>query len=304
MRRILSGVGRTLIVAGLLLLIFLGYQLWGTGIYTSQAQDRLGREFRTTVDSPTGRSTPSFPSATTVPPGATTTTTVPAPAPPDGDAIAHLVIPKMELDSYVVQGVDTPQLRLGPGHYPETPLPGQSGNAGIAGHRTTYLHPFGRLDELESGDEIQVTTTQGSFTYRVYEKFVVTPDATDVLLPDPTRPAILTLTTCHPRYSAAQRLVVKAELEIPEGYLPLPPVTQPLVDGGRGTALDATLGGNKESRLPLVLAGLLTVLVGGLWWLWFHRKPRWWVWVVGAVPFLAAFLVFCYFLERILPNNI
>ena len=57
-------------------------------------------------------------------------------------------------------------------------------------------------------------------------------------------------------------------------------------------------------RIVTLLAGLVAALVGGLWWLWFHHKPRWWVWILGAIPFLASYLVFCYFLERILPNNI
>lgn len=301
MRRVVSGIGRTLIVAGILLLIFVGYQLWGTGIYTGRAQDRLEREFSTTIATAVPQS---LPPATAGPPtGSTTPTTVAAPAPPSGDAVAHLVIPRIDLDTYVVQGVDAGELRLGPGHYPDTPLPGQQGNSGIAGHRTTYLHPFGALDDLETGDQIQVTTVQGAFTYTVYEKYVVTPDRSDVLLPDPNRPAILTLTTCHPRFSAAQRLIVKAELDIPEGQIPLPAVTAPS-PGRQPRSIDGDLGGSEQSRLPVVLAGLLAALVGGLWWLWFHRQPRWWVWVIGAVPFLGAFLVFCYFLERVLPNNI
>ena len=94
MRRVLSGIGRTLIVAGLLLLIFVGYQLWGTGVYTARAQNRLEREFATTIATAVAQTPP----PATAAPGATTTTTVPAPAPPDGDALAHLVIPKIDLD--------------------------------------------------------------------------------------------------------------------------------------------------------------------------------------------------------------
>ena len=79
------------------------------------------------------------------------------------------MIPAIGVDKIVVEGVSLADLKKGPGHYPETPLPGQEGNAAIAGHRTTYGAPFNRLDELEPGDEITVTTVQGEFTYEVTE---------------------------------------------------------------------------------------------------------------------------------------
>ena len=99
---------------------------------------------------------------------ATTTTSAPAPAPPpppSGEAVAIIRIPKIGVDQAVVEGVSLASLRKGPGHYPSTPLPGEAGNAAIAGHRTTYGAPFNRLDELVAGDEIQVTTVRGSYTY-------------------------------------------------------------------------------------------------------------------------------------------
>ena len=102
------------------------------------------------------------------------------------------------------------QLQAGPGHYPSTPLPGQAGNAAIAGHRTTYLHPFYNLNELVPGDPITVETVQGIFLYDVTSSMAVLP--TDVAVVDPTPTPTLTLTTCNPRYSASQRLVVHAAL--------------------------------------------------------------------------------------------
>jgi len=301
-RRFFSGLGQVLITAGVLLLLFVGYQLWGTGLYTAQQQSRLGSQFRTALEQAGSPTTPQFPSATTVKPTTPTTTTTPPPSPPEGEAVAHIVIPKIGVDKFVVEGVDTVQLRKGPGHYPATSFPGQQGNAGIAGHRTTYGAPFGNVDLLENGDEIDLTTLQGSFVYRVYEQLIVLPNDGSVLDPDPTRPAILTLTSCHPKFSAAQRIVVHAELEIPAGDVPLPAVVRPST--GSTKVVGGDLGGPAGSKLPTVLAGIVTAMVGGLWWFCFRLRRRWWVWLAGVVPFLAAFFVFCFYLEQILPNNI
>lgn len=125
--------------------------------------------------------------------------------------MARVRIPRIGVDKIVVEGVGTEDLKRGPGHYPGTPLPGQLGNAAIAGHRTTYGAPFGDLDELVEGDAIIVETLAGSFRYLVETSIVVSPDQTEVL--DPTPTAHLTLTTCHPRFSARQRLVVRAALD-------------------------------------------------------------------------------------------
>ena len=111
-----------------------------------------------------------------------------APNPAESDAVGHLVIPKIGVDVFVIQGTDDSDLRKGPGHYPATPFPGQRGNAAIAGHRTTYGAPFGDLDGLEVGDTIQITTLQGSFDYRVYDTLIVSPTDSEVLEADPTRP--------------------------------------------------------------------------------------------------------------------
>ncbi len=110
---------------------------------------------------------------------------------------------------------------MGPGHYPETPLPGEPGNAAIAGHRTTYGAPFFSLDELGPGDEIVATTYNGRFVFRVIDTTVVAPSEVGVLAStDDTR---LTLTTCNPKFSARERLVVSALLEPPVVAEPPPP---------------------------------------------------------------------------------
>lgn len=115
----------------------------------------------------------------------------------------------------VVAGVTETDLIDGPGHYPGTALPGQAGNMAIAGHRTTYGSPFGRIDELDEGDEIHLEDRAGDqFVYRVVEQRIVAPEDVWVVASDPLgrgRPT-LTLTTCHPRFSNEQRLVVFAEL--------------------------------------------------------------------------------------------
>lgn len=311
MRRVIAGTGKALITLGILILCFVAYQLWGTGLYTARAQNQLERDFREALRRVDGGGTPTFPSSTTSAAGATTVTTVapttttePPPRPPEGDAVAHLVIPRIGVDSYVVQGVGEADLRRGPGHYPLTPLPGQAGNAAIAGHRTTYGAPFGDLDVLEVGDTIRVTTLQGSFAYRVYDKLVVSPDDLEVLRPDDTRLATLTLTTCNPKYSAAERLIIKAELELPPGVLPLPPPAALSAGPTREVRLSGEgLSGESGSRLPTLVTGLIAAVVGGLWWLIFHRHPRWTTWLAGVLPFAVALFTFYFFLERVLPAN-
>ncbi len=144
-------------------------------------------------------------------PGTVRNTNVPPPPPaPEGAAVARIVIPRLDLDKTVVEGVTTSALKKGPGHYPGTPLPGQPGNAAIAGHRTTYGAPFGDLDKLQENDLIYVTTVQGSFAYRVTDTLIVSPR--DIWVLDPTEDNRLTLTTCHPKWTARQRLIVVAEL--------------------------------------------------------------------------------------------
>ena len=217
--------------------------------------------------------------------------------PPTGDAVARIQIPKIGLDNIVVNGVDRDDLRKGPGHYPATPLPGQRGNSAIAGHRTTYGAPFGDLDQLSTGDEIRLRTLQGFFTYRMYQQLIVDPSDVAVLDPDPARPATLTLTTCNPKYSAAQRLVVKAVLDSPA---PLPP---PAGLPRHAKLAETGLSGDSGSKLPTFIAGIIAALVGGLWWLGYHRHPRWTSWFVGVIPFAVALFFFYSYLERVLPAN-
>ena len=127
-----------------------------------------------------------------------------------GDAVGKIVIPAIDASEYVVEGTDTENLRKGPGHYPDTPLPGERGTVAIAGHRTTYGAPFRDLDKLERGDSIEIEMPYGTFVYRVQKTQVVEPTA--LWIKDRKRYDRLVLSACHPLYSAAQRIVAFARL--------------------------------------------------------------------------------------------
>lgn len=128
--------------------------------------------------------------------------------PLEGDAIARLVIPAIGVSEYVVEGTDTADLRKGPGHYPETPLPGDRGTAAIAGHRTTYGAPFRNIDDLRRGQRIRIDMPDGTFLYRVERVKIV--DDQDLSVLEPAGYRRLMLSACHPLYSAAERVIVFA----------------------------------------------------------------------------------------------
>lgn len=126
-----------------------------------------------------------------------------------GDSLTRIRIPAIDVDVVVVEGITPSALRAGAGHYPQTPLPCEIGNVAIAGHRTTYGKPFGNLDRLQPGDTIEVTTPIGGCVYQLQKAPYVVPP-TDISVLDATPDRTITLTTCHPKGSAAQRLIVKA----------------------------------------------------------------------------------------------
>ena len=128
-----------------------------------------------------------------------------------GDPMTRLKIPAIDVSTVVVEGTTASALRAGAGHYVNTPLPGEAGNVAIAGHRTTYGKPFADLDRLEPGDEVVLETPIGTHVYRVSaEPFVV--EATDWSVISQTPAPTLTLTACHPKGSARQRIVIRAEM--------------------------------------------------------------------------------------------
>lgn len=262
--RALGGIGRTLITSGCMVLLFVAYQLWGTGIQAGAAQEELAGDFTALLEAVPVEATPEPETitaelvdddATEVDLGLVETepepTPTPTPVPEEflrqlyaeaGDPISRIVIDAIDVDQVVVEGTDVDDLRQGPGHYRTTALPGQAGNAAIAGHRTTYGAPFHRVDELVPGDEIKVQTLQGTFTYRVMDSgggkghTIVAPSQVEVL--SDFGDNRLTLTACHPKYSAAQRIIVFAEL------VGEPVDTLPKPDGWGGTG-DAGLQGDE-----------------------------------------------------------
>ena len=125
-----------------------------------------------------------------------------------GDSIGKLGFPTLDKKYFVVEGTATGDLRKGPGHYDDTPLPGERGTVAIAGHRTTYGAPFRNIDELDRGDAITLEMPYGRFTYRVEKSEIVEP--TDLSVKDPVGYDRLILSACHPLYSAAQRVIVFA----------------------------------------------------------------------------------------------
>jgi sortase A len=291
--RILGAVGRVCITAGVLILLFVAYQLWGTGIRTAQAQNRLEDEFEAVLDEAGAPTT----TTTTTPGDPPTSETVPTIEPvPEGEATARIQIPAIGVDKIVVEGVSLPDLKKGPGHYPETPLPGQEGNAAIAGHRTTYGAPFHRLDELQPGDEIVVTTVQGEFTYEVTETLIVPPTQVNVL--NDKGDNRLTLTACHPKYSARQRIVVVSHLAEHEEALVRPT--------GQDAPPPATLEDIDGEGAPAWPAIVLAILCAAIWlvaWLVGRRWRKWPSYLIFFPFFLVTLFLFFEEFSRLLPSN-
>ena len=199
----------------------------------------------------------------------------------------------------MVEGVSLPDLKKGPGHYPETPLPGQEGNAAIAGHRTTYGAPFNRLDELEPGDEVTVTTVQGEFTYEVTETQIVSPTQVDVL--DDKGDNRLTLSACHPKYSAraAHHRGVAAGRG---GASPSP--GRPEARRARLPAASwrtSTARGRRPGRPSR--SGSCARSSGSLAWAVGRRWRKWPAYLIGLPFFLVALFFFFEEFSRLLPSN-
>ena len=308
-RRIVAGIGRTFIATGVLILLFVAYQLWGTNFAEARSQDSLKDEFAAQLARPgagldPGEEPGEEPGTDEEP---SPDATIPPPA-PQGAAVAIIKIPKIGVEKAVVEGVSVKDLKKGPGHYPTTPMPGQPGNAAIAGHRTTYGAPFFRLDELAVGDPILVTTLQGTFRYEVRETIVIRPSQNEVLNPSPDNR--LTLTTCEPRYSAARRLVVVAELvDNPAPAPPPEPDPEPSVQNP-GEEPEAppvddpeSVSGDPAARLPALGWGALAALVWLLAWMAGRRWRRWPAYLLGTPVFLVVLFLFFENFARLLPAN-
>jgi sortase A len=318
--RVLSGVGRLLIWAGALVLLFVAYQLWGTNLAEARAQGDLEDDFVALLES-TDTTAPSTTTTTTVAddePAPTTTAVSPPPPPIEGEAVARIVIPRIGVDKIVVSGVSRDDLKRAPGHYPGTPLPGQPGNAAIAGHRTTYGAPFHRVDELEPGDEILVTTLQGSFRYEVFGTEIVLPSAVEVV--QDQGDDRLTLTSCHPKFSARQRIVISARLVDEPAPAPPPRPAEPtteLADEPRtdepfpdeplpeasGPELETLDGDDTRTAGPAIRWGAVTAAVWLAFYVLSRAWRRWPAYVLGAPVFAVTLFVFFGALTEALPAN-
>jgi sortase A len=212
--RIIGILGRIFVLAGVMLLFFTAYLLWGTGVYThrQQATNKRALEANPLVNASqitNGKIPPARPSHLL----------------PLGSPLFTIKIPKIALETAVVEGVGREELKKGPGHFPlcsQVPsgddsdcvqqnfYPGEDGNVAISGHRTTYGAPFFNLQELEAGDVIDFISGPARYRYRVRSQEVVDPTAGYNVVLNHGHPE-LTLTTCNPRFSASQRLIIHAD---------------------------------------------------------------------------------------------
>jgi len=261
-----------MVTAGLVLVLFVVWQLFGTGLATVRAQHELRAELvrgwaaaaprqparadrALTGSRPAGQE-PTEGGSGAVAGGAGaggSAAVAPAPevapepevAPAEGRPVALLAIPRLSDSWVVVQGVSLDDLALGPGHYPGTAMPGGLGNFAVAGHRATHDQPFAYLDQVRLGDDLLVTTASRVYDYRVTASTVVVPTAQEVLDPVPGDPGAvptqrqITLTTCNPRWGHSSRLVVHGVLARTTARVPGPPAA---AAAGPGPATGAAAG--------------------------------------------------------------
>lgn len=277
---VIGVIGRIFVVAGVLLLFFTAYLLWGTGVYTKHQQNLLEERLR---------SDPVV-SERSLTQGGKIPAARPDKAPKLGDPLFSIKVPKIGLDTVVVEGVGVEELKKGPGLFPDctdgessecvagAKYPGEDGNVSISGHRTTYGAPFFRLNELKKNDVIDFVSGRARYRYRVREQKIVDPVGGFQEVEQAGRTE-LTLTTCHPRFSAAQRLVIKADFEgsslvaaSPSGRGPTqtgaPPVipTDVIVLGSIAVASAlASLSLSRKYRWTAAYVALGMVGAAGLW---------------------------------------
>jgi sortase A len=329
--RALGILGRTMITVGVILLLFVSYQLWGTGLHTRAAQASIEDQVVAEVtgaaadgedappDPPSG-SPVSFGDGKGIGEvlGLTPEEIAAFPPPENGDPVGYISIPAIGSNWWYVQGDDLAYLRDGPGHFPTTSWPGQSGNAALAGHRTTYGAPFHRIDELVPGDEILIETLQGEFRYEIIPiseledmpiadtsepdsaHFIVNPDDTWIL--DDYGDDRLTLMACHPKYSAAQRIIVVARLtgEVAETT---PPSETDGPDELPSELADPLLSSEPEARRPAVVWALAAAAIWVLAWQIGRVWPRakWPAYLVGTPLFLVVLFQCFTYVEQLLP---
>jgi sortase A len=275
---------------GVIILLFVAWQLWGTAITQHHSQDALKGQFEAKTNHKTVKPPPGF---TLIP----ATTRIAGPS--QGAVMAHLQIPKIALDQFVVSGTDESDLAKGPGHYLGTAMPGQAGNVAIAGHRTTHGAPFNRLAELSIGDPIYLTAANGEQLTYIVSAAPVAVSPGDVAVLNNFGDDRLTLTTCNPEYSAVQRLIVVA------AYLPTGKSRPAPIARGTGQPYGlagSTISGWNTNLIPLVLIELAALIALGLLFRRlsnaFGREGRW---LVLAPVWLALLLALFETLTNFLP---
>ena len=273
--RLIDFLGRTMIVAGLLLLSFVAYQLWGTGIVEGRSQTAIAKQF-----------------------------VKPQPIQPQlGGLVGRITIPSIGVSKYVVAGVRLKDLERGPGLFPGSPMPGQKGNVAIAGHRTTFGAPFSRIDELRGNERIILESKDGTFTYIVNgePKIVL---ATDTAVAKTTNPdiATITLVSCYPKWTSTKRIVVVATLD--STVLPLPatplvtsePIDQQSIAGWfhDPTAWPTVLFFGLALIVIRIVAGLMTR----------RGRRKIFVYPIAFGIFIPTLFLFFGGLARLLPANL
>jgi sortase A len=214
--------GNLFILVGATLLLFVVYEFVGTSLVTNGRQDALAQEFETIIAPPLPSASPS--------PTPTKKHRRKGPQP-----LGRIRIPKIGVKKIVVEGTSLESLAYGPGHYVDTPLFGAVGTTGIAGHRTGWGSPFFNLDRLARGDDVFLETKEAIYTYRVTSTRIVNPGDYWVLQGDPKSKATkkLALTTCTPKFTSRDRLVVWADLIKTQLRAPKKPAPAPVRTGSR-----------------------------------------------------------------------
>ena len=199
-------LGELMITMGLVLLLFVAYQLVWTNVAADRNQARVSNSLRQEWSREGGSQSPGG--------------TIKLSKSDFGKGFAFLHIPRLgrKYSVPVVQGVSLPDLSRGVGHYPTSALPGEVGNFAVAGHRATHGQPFAYLDQVKVGDSLVVETRTTWFTYVVDKTQIVPPSAVWVIEPVPGKPNVtptrqlITLTTCNPRWASTARLIVFGHL--------------------------------------------------------------------------------------------
>lgn len=216
LRTIIQVLGELLITAGVILLLFVAWQLWWTNVESDAKQGAVVKEFVHDLPGPVAPQTPAATAPVNYGPP------VVGQAPGHGGTIGIMYIPRFGTDYTrpIVQGTSADVLdTLGLGHYANTSMPGAVGNFAVAGHRQTHGAVLDNIHTLVPGDKIYVQTRDGYYTYVFRNNQIVLPSSTDVLLPVPAQPqakpteSILTMTSCNPRFGSQERIIAYSVLE-------------------------------------------------------------------------------------------